>query len=77
MKAFENLAICLKVKQVGRTNVNGYIIQGFLKKSGQKTNYVLGKQFYKRYFILNFDSALIIVLKNQPEDAKDFSLEKA
>ena len=26
MKAFENLAICLKVKQVGRTHVNGYII---------------------------------------------------
>ena len=43
MKAFENLADWLKVKEVGRTKVDGYIVQGFLKKSGQKTNYFLGK----------------------------------
>ena len=61
MKAFENLATWLKVKEIGRTKIDGYIIQGFLKKSGSKINYVFGKQFYKRFFTLNFDTALMII----------------
>ena len=39
------------------SNFNGYTMEGFLKKRGRDSS-IFKKDFYKRYFILNFSNAV-------------------
>ena len=61
---------------LGNSKIEGYIVHGYLKKKTDRTNILFGNLYFKRYFVVNFDMAQIIIFNNKPDNVLIFDISE-
>ena len=59
---------------LGKSKIDGYIVHGYLQKNAERSNILFGNLFFKRYYVVNFDMAQIIVFTKKPDNILLFDI---